>query len=552
MNLKPIVLILFWLPLRQLVNRIRRTRVDDALKFIALGGFVSGVLWAEYAFFQRFFELLGRTPMGFILVLPNAFSIMGSILFGFLAYSSVITALTSYYQSDDLRFLIASPAPLWTILLSRWFDVAFRTGATLFGLCLPPMIALGVKLNLGVGYYGAFLLSAAALTAAGVSAGVVASMAMMSIFPARRLHQTLSILGLCIAVAAIGGMRFLHLETLWSEDALANPLLVFLRQQPEGWMKYGPGSLFSRAMLPYVGFSNQRGGVEIAALVAGFSVAAALLTGRVLFMRGWWKAQQQADPQTRRGALLSERFWGRCLHRGPGLALMARDGLLLRRDPSIWTQLFMMIPLVAMYLVNLSFLPVRQSDFAPLMAVANVGLIALLVAVIGARFVFPSASREGRAVWIVAAAPASPWLRMVQQVLFSAPPALLVAIAMLYGSCLILHLTPAWTLWSMAAGGLITLQVIFLAAFLGFCFPMYNHRHLLEVSLGKGAFLYMAAAVLEIGGFLWFAIRFVLNHPADPPVAAPSVLAWLVLWAALTAAAAGFGVKRIRSYEWIA
>ena len=545
------ILLFISLPFRQFRNRARSAQWDDALKWFALSVFILGVAWAEYAFFQRFFALLSQVPLGFATVLPNAFSIMGSFLFGFLAYSSVITALTSLYRSDDLRMLLHTPVKIELVLLMKWFDVAVRSAITLVGFCIPPMIALGLQLQLEPAFYFAFITATLLLAALAVSLAMIAAFLLMSVFPAKRLHQSLSVLGLCIAVALIGGLRFLHLETLWSDEALANPMLTFFQQKPSGWVQYGPGMLFAQAVQPYLGMNIQTAGILPVALIGLASVFFSLAVGRALFLSGWWKCQEQGDPGVNRSRSMSESFWERNLHRGPISALMGKDWLITRRDPSIWTQLFMMVPLVALYLVNLSFLPVKQEGLAPVLAAANVGVIALLIAVIGARFVFPSASREGRAVWTPSVAPIGAWRRILQKILFAAPPVALVSGAMLIGSCWILALPYDLSLWSLVIGGAASVQISLMAVFLGFCFPLYNYRHLMEVSLGKGAFLYMSLAVLEICGLLYFSVKTALFEPgAGLQLSDARVLLWLLGWSMATFGFGLWSLRKTRQFEW--
>ncbi len=546
-----ILLLFVRTPYQQLRNRMRNARWDDSLKWFALVVFIAGVAWAEYAFFQRFFALLSQVPLGLALVLPNAFSVMGSFLFGFLVYSSVITALASLYRSDDLRMLLYSPVKLELILTLKWIDVAVRSAVTLVGFSIPPMIALGLELNLSLAFYFAFLIAALSMAALAVSVAMIAAMVLMSVFPAKRLHQTLSILGLCIAVALIGGLRFLHLETLWSDEALANPMLTFFQQQPSGWVQFGPGMLFAQAVQPFLGMNIQTAGLAPVVLIAIATVLLSLAFGRSLFLIGWWKCQEQGDPGVNRSRSMSDSFWERNLHRGPITALMGKDWLIAKRDPSVWTQLFMMVPLVALYLVNLSFLPVKQEGLAPILAAANVGIISLLVAVIGARFVYPSASREGRAVWTPSVAPVGPQRRILQKILFAAPPVAIVAAALLVGSSYILALPHDLLVWSLATGGTVSVQISLMAVFLGFCFPIYNYRHLMEVSLGKGAFLYMALAVVEISGLLYFSVRSALYDAGAPLHASnPQVILWLLGWIVVTITVGVWSVIKTRLFEW--
>lgn len=545
--------LLFWdMPRRMFWNQVRASRWDDALKWVALLGFVAGVVWAEYAFFHRFWELLGMVPLGYQRVLPNTFSYLGAFLFGFLVYSSVLTSLTTLYRSDDLPLLIAAPVPLRLILLYKWIDVSIRSGITLVGLALPPMIALGVVLGTGWWFYVVYIVTMLALAALGTTLGMVAAMILMSLFPTRRLHQTLTILGLLFAALLITGMRFLNLETLWSESALANPLLLFMQNEPSLWVQMSPGHWFAQAILPTVlGNAGMNAwffgtvGAGLLALTLGTT-----LTGS-LFLKGWWKAQEQGDPDTHRRQTADQSL--PVNHRvSPLGAMIRKDWTILFRDASVWTQLLMMLPLVGLYLLNLSFLPAQALEYERLFAVANVGLIALLISVIGARFLYPTASREGRAIWVPITAPVRAVGLLFQKLVFVMPPVFLVGTMMLGGSVLILDLSLPLIAWSALYAGALVFQISLLAVFLGFAMPMYDHRNLMEVSLGKGAFLYMALVLFEIAVFLYIGIRYVFSDSGDTiPLAQSSLLLWLLIWCVLTALSGLWAVRCIRRFQWM-
>ena len=541
---------LFWfLPVRLARNFLFHQKWDDLLKWIALLVFGGGVVWAEFAFFDRFWELLARVPFGFERVLPNAFSYMGSFLFGFLVYSSLLTSLTALYRSYDFPLLLKAPIRVNYLLVVKWFDVAVRSAITLIGLALPPMISLALTLELGWPFFLAYLGALLSIASLAVSFGMVLAMLLMFFFPVRRLHQTLSILGLCLAAILITGMRFLHLETLWSANPLQNPLIQMLQEEPAGWAQYAPGAWFAQSIRPY--WTGQGSSWSLWGVMAiGFgSFIAVTAGGGGLFLTGWWKGQEQGDPETGSG---EGSVYQRVRIQNRMLAMMIKDWLILKRDPSIWTQLFMMIPLVGLYLLNLAFLPAQLQQFQRVFTVGNVALIALLVAVIGARFIFPTFSREGRTVWAPMNAPLSPGVLLTQKALFVLPPVFVIGALLLTGSGWILQAPFSLYVWSLAMGGWFVLQISLLALFLGFCFPLLRYRHLMEVSLGKGAFLYMALCVLEIGGWAYYALRGVFQNANDTlPWFDTPLLLWMGLWLAITFAFGIWGYWKTRTFEWV-
>ncbi|MGC9328785.1 MAG: putative ABC transporter permease subunit [Candidatus Hinthialibacter sp.] len=503
-------LLVFCLVFSQTLNRLKSMRLETIGKHFLLLAFAAGVGWAEYAFFKQFWMLLGAVPFGYAILLPRLFSWMGTFLIAFLIYSSVLTALSSFYRSDDLPFLLSTPIHVPFILFMKWLDTAIRSGATLSLLALPPIIALGVQLHLSPLFYVVYVTAVLAFASVGVSIGVWLAMLLAAVFPVKRMHQTLAIVGLCLAAFVITAMRFLHLETLWSEDALQNPLLLFLQQDHSLLTRYAPGRLFAMAVDPFITSNGSSWSLWSVIGASAVFLAAILLGGRRLFMRGWWKSQEQGDPEVRTSSLLANRPSGRS-RTSPLRTLLWKDWLMIKRDSSIWTQLFMMLPLAALYLLNLSFLPLEVNEFAPYYALADVGLVGLIIAALGARYLFPVASREGEAVWIIFVSPVKPAKIIGQKILLNVPPVMLLAVILLLGSALILHLPVPWTLWTLWYGTMISLFICLSAVLMGFCFPSFHYRHLLEVSLGKGSFFFMTLALAQIASWVYITLQLILH-----------------------------------------
>ena len=73
----------------------------------------------------------------------------------------------------------------------------------------------------------------------------------------------------------------------------------------------------------------------------------------------------------------------------------------------------------------------------------------------------------------------------------------------------------------------------------------------MEVSLGKGAFLYMSLAVLEICGLLYFSVKTALFEPgAGLQLSDARVLLWLLGWSMATFGFGLWSLRKTRQFEW--
>jgi ABC-2 type transport system permease protein len=540
---------LFWLyiylPFSITKNQFLFTSVETIAKNFVLLSFAIGVAVAEYVLFYRFWQLIGSVPFGYALLLPRFFSFMGSYLFTFLAYSSLLTALSSFYRSEDLGFLLSTSIRLPCVILYKWFDVAVRSSSTLIFLSLPPMIALANILNVSFSFYFVYVLAVLSISSIAVCLGVWIAMLMALIFPTKRIHQTVAVLGLVVAALIIIGIRFLHLETLWSEEALQNPLIVLLQQEPSTIWNYVPGKLFSLSLIPIINGSTEYTWIFVSILISFLFLFFTITASKHLFLYGWWRTREQNDPQ------IKSKGWK---SKNPIMSILPvkiqiliwKDYLIFKRDPAIWTQLFMMIPLAIIYIINLTFLPIRGSELIHFFAVANVGIISLIIAAVSARFLFPVASREGSSVWIPAVSPTSSWTIILQKILFSVPPVLGLGILLILISGYLLSISFYLSLWCLTFGIMLLVLICLNAVLLGFCFPMYDHKHLLEVSLGKGSFIFMGISMIQICTLMYWAYCFFTSKAVNSiSFTDPTLIGWLTIWMSVS-----FSLFILANYRW--
>jgi magnesium-transporting ATPase (P-type) len=199
--------------------------------------------------------------------------------------------------------------------------------------------------------------------------------------------------------------------------------------------------------------------------------------------------------------------------------------------------------------LNLWFLPLDKIELKSFLALANLALVGLIVSAIGARFLYPVASREGRAVWVVAAAPVSPWLRIWQKYLVAAPPVIGLGLVLLGASSVVLQLESELVWPVLILGGWLCVQLTLMAVLLGFCFPVYRYTHLLEVSLGKGSFLFMLLAFAEIGSLVTLSWRGILAGRPALGLGVTASLPWVLAWTLLTGVCLAYALHKTRGTE---
>jgi len=111
--------------------------------------------------------------------------------FAVLVFSNVITALSTFYLSDDLELVGALPVSGDSLFLARFLEMVVDSSWMVVIFGTPVFIAYGAVYEAGPIYYAAIpgVLIPFVLIPAGF--GTIATMALVSAFPARRIRDIL-------------------------------------------------------------------------------------------------------------------------------------------------------------------------------------------------------------------------------------------------------------------------------------------------------------------------------------------------------------------------
>jgi ABC-2 type transport system permease protein len=245
--------------------------------------------------------------------------------------------------------------------------------------------------------------------------------------------------------------------------------------------------------------------------------------------------------------------------------IVAKEIKTFFRDTSQWSQLILLGALVVVYVYNFSVLPLRGSPlvtfyFKNVIAFLNLALAAFVLASVAARFVFPSFSLEGRALWLLKGAPVAArriwwakfWVGVVPLLVFGE---LLVLATNSY-----LQVMP-FMMWLSAATlfGMV-FAIVALALAVGAAYPDLDADNPAKVAASAGGLLYMVLCISFIGAVVlleaWpvyavFSSRFTqipLSAATRVSVAA-SFVAVLALIGAVLIVSIRQGIRRLDAIE---
>lgn len=526
-------------------NRARRREQGDGLRAALFGGLGLVVTLAIFAIvFWVTWQLLDYEELGEYLIRLGLSWLFLTFL-SFLAFSAIVTALSTFFLSEDLRLVLAAPIPPERLFYGRYVRTAALASWMVAAFLLPVLLGVAMARCAPASFYAWALLAVLPFVLIPVSLGSLVTLGLVNVFPARRARDVLMLVGLLFAVSLVLLLRVLRPERLLDVETLPDVTAFFATLQspitpllPSFWA----GEAIFEAL---------HGRVDALHLGALWTTAlASLVLARACFGRfyftGWSKAQEARKARFTR--LLFLEPLARLLPLGPAArGLLLKDLKVFLRDTTQWSQLLLLLALGLVYLYNFKALDLtRLLWLGPLVknfyAFLNLALASFVLAAVAVRFVFPAVSIEGPAFWIVRSAPVSLRTFLWSKFWTGFFPLLVLTEALALTANSFLGVRTELQLVTVLAVALMTLALVGLAAGLGAQYPRFQAENVTQVAGSYGGVVFMVVAVFFIlvvtGLVAWPAATYLWHDYHRLPIP-PRRLAWM---AACGLAAAGLSL----------
>jgi len=505
-------------------NAVRRTPV----RHLILGTLVAlfwGFCFALFVRVLNYFQTIGDFGP---LLTQRLLVLLCVSFFMILLISNTVTALTTYYLAEDVPLLLAAPVPFHRLHRARFVETVVTSSWMVLLFGLPAFLAYGVVYRAGAAFYAGTVVVLVPFLVIPAAIGVIVTTILVLVFPARGTRDALLLLsGLLIAAAALG-IRALQPERLANPMGLAG-FAGFLARFGATGSPWLPTTWAAEVLIPLLGV---RSGDPLfyLGMLASTATMLFLVSGSALervFLTAWSRAQTGRVRAAGSERALSR--WlaavARPLPRLPGL-LLAKDATIFLRDAGQWSQLLLLLALVGVYVYNFSALPLNDGSpialaMRNLAAVFNLALGAFVTTSVAVRFVYPMASLEGRAWWILRTAPVPLrslwwgkfWLAFVPLATFGE--------ALVATTNHLLDVPPSLTILFLIALLPLTAAIVSLGLAFGAAHPKLDVRNAAQVATGFGAIVYMVTCLvliaIVVGLEAWPVARLYWHRGSLPP-----------------------------------
>jgi ABC-2 type transport system permease protein len=480
-------------------NRARRRERGDSTRawffgLVALGvggAIFAGAFWltAQLADYADFGDYLLRLGLSWLFL----------TFLSFLAFSGIVTALSTFFLSDDLRLLLAAPVAARRLFHARFLRTVAQSSWMVVVFIIPVLAGIGIA-HCAPGIY--YLVAIAAVTPfviIPIAIGTAVTLLLVNIFPARRARDILMLMGLLFAGSIIVLLRMIQPEQLLRVESLPD-ITDFFATLQSPLTPLLPSFWAAEAI-----FASLQGRLDVLHLAALWTTASGLIVLVGAANERWHFAGFSKAQEARKTRFTRFEFLERAARALPISSvhrhLLVKDLKIFLRDVSQWSQLLLLLALVLVYLYNfrvldLDRIPYMSGMIKNVYAFVNLAMAGLVMSTVCARFVFPAVSAEGASFWIIRTAPISLDAFLWSKFWTGFVPVFLLTEGLTVSANALLGVDPFLRWVAAIAVFFMALALVGLATGLGARYPRFNAENPSQVAGSYGGVAFMIMSVL--------------------------------------------------------
>src|SRR5215510_3006498 len=463
--------------------------------------FWCGIFW----FFYRTLDYFRTIPDLGPVLSQKLLSMVFLTFFAILLFSNVITSLSTFFLSRDLLLLIPAPVPPSCLFAAKFVETLVDSSWMVLLFSGPAFLAYGVVHGGGLTYYLIVLLTFIPFLVIPAALGVIATLILAYALPAQRGKDMLLVFSTLFLSLFYLLFRLLQPEKLVNPEAFSD-FLAFVAAMQTPTSPFLPSTWATEIILPFLGLKDGDALFHYLLLLSTslFLLVAGSFLATHLYPLGWSKAQ---EGQRRRGL---HRWWDIAVQGMTGLfpsslrVMVVKDLKIFFRDTGQWSQLFMLLALIVVYVYNFSVLPIGGSALRTfylqnIVSFFNLALAGFVIAAIAVRFVFPAISLEGKTFWVLKSAPVPLRRLWWSKFWIGLLPLLLLGELLVIITNYFLGVSAFMMALSVVTLFFLTFGIVSLGMAVGVAYPNFTAEHSAKIAASFGGVLYMVLCIGFIG-----------------------------------------------------
>lgn len=477
--------------------------------FIFIFGFL-GLLFVlgDFFFFRKIFlnlfALKGVPEQAVLIISSKLMGLVFLTTYTMLIFSSSISALSSLYLDDDLDFLYSLPVNRMAVLIKGLVDTFFTSSVMVVILLFPIMLSFYsvkcVNFVMAILSFGVFVL----FLIPPVSFGSAVTVALARYFPAKRLHQFLTIMGVTLLSLLVVLIRMSKPEKLLNpkeapkiEKIVSSVNLPSESSLPSTWLSRAVVTAGAGDWERFLNYSFKLLLLSAATLILLFFFL------RLFHSRGFLFSKERIGSIIFKGRSIFEKTVFVFLRKMPipneAKGILYKDILVFFRSATEWGQVFILLALVVVYIFNINYLPKDIESLKVIVALLNYATLGFVVASVAARFSFTSIGAEGKTFFTTKAMPIKPAVFVFYKFIFTSFPITLFSLGIFIVSGIILELNGIAFWYFLFATFVTSFVFCAFAIFMGSTRPEFNEKNPTKMLITIEGFEFMFFSLAFVG-----------------------------------------------------
>jgi len=467
------------------------------------------LLWAT-------FKQVQRSALEYVVATPLIFTFFFLALTGMLAFSNAILSYGSMFRRKESAYLLAAPFLPRDIVLVRYLESLVLSSWSLLLLGLPLMFAVAYVFQEGWSFYPLFLGLFVLFLPMPGALGLLLAWFIALVSPKTPRRAIILIMVLIVLVAAWWAWSIFQApvsSSLWLKNFYDRVGLIQSAVLPHTWVSKGINSAVQGQTSPAMFYLW----VTLANSLFASLVAVAIVSRG--FVSAFARAQVSADSNARRSSRMiswvAEVLFA-YLPRTQRL-LATKDLRTFFRDPLQWSQMAILLGLLAMYISNVQrlWVDLAEPHLQLLIGFLNLTAVSLILATFTSRFVFPLISLEGQQLWLLGLLPLPRSRIIVAKFLYALTITLVAGIGVMAVSVYRLELPAPLAVTHVVTMSAICVGLCGISIGMGARLPVFTERNPARIAGGFGGtislLLSVGLVVLSLVGVGVMTVRQGLN-----------------------------------------
>ncbi|TET16492.1 MAG: hypothetical protein E3J78_08745 [Candidatus Cloacimonadota bacterium] len=466
------------------------TKTQNLVRIISYIFVVSCFLGGGGIIFYRIFHYLETVEViGPILekrLIGLAFLVFLTMIF----LSSVITALSTFFRSKEVEFLMSLPLPVEKIFLAKFFENTFYCSWATVIAAVPLIGAFALSQKYPIGFYPLSLFALLLFVIIPSAAGVIVLMPLVNMLGRMTRRKLIYLVFIALAIFLIflfiskpSILRVPYTADINEINAYVEQLRIENKFLPSDHLVKFIIEPFSQTSMRYL---------LLLLSTAIFSVALAYGIALGFYRKGWNCSFQSLSSGYKRRCSNVFYIILRVLKFPPRIsALIVKDIRMFTRLPAQWGQSLIFFILLSTYIVSLRRTPLYEMVplWFAIISFVNLGFTGYIVATLSARFVYPAISLEGRNISILLTSPLKRREFLREKFLISFIPNWLLAEFLIIFSNISLKSSVPFTLICAGITTVYALTIVSISMGLGALFPDFTESNPSKIAAGGGGIL---------------------------------------------------------------